>query len=134
MLESYKTINLSVVASIYVIYILNFFKTRYSLAHPYFYFENKLLYHPIGKSKFKISNICKLGNYGAYIIALFILVRMIIILLYKNKKDKINFILKITSLVFLIIVFLLSLINFNALVYLIPYFIIEIYIIVNLWH
>lgn len=115
----------AVVESIYVIYMLNFFKTRYSLAHPLTYFNNNILYHPIGKADKPICNICKLGNYGAYLIALFALLRMIV-LLNSPKKENIKTI-KVISYMGLITVFTLSLLNFNAVVYLLPYFIGELW-------
>jgi hypothetical protein len=114
----------AVIESIYVIYILNYFKTRFSLAHPLTYFDNKLLYHPIGKSKKPICNICKLGNYGAYIISLFVLIRMIILIQFNDQLTK--KMVKTFSYIVLVIVFMLSLLNFNALLYLSPYFIAEI--------
>ena len=123
MLSVQQTISLAIVESIYVIYIMNFFKTRYSLAHPLTYFNSEFLYHPIGHSDRPICNICKLGNYGAYLIALFILLRMVFIIQYKNKN--IISTVKMLSLMVLIIVFTLSLMNFNAVVYLLPYFFIE---------
>lgn len=121
MLTTQSHIVFAVVESIYVIYMLNFFKTRYSLAHPLTYFNNNILYHPIGKADRPICNICKLGNYGAYLIALFALLRMII-LINSPKKENIRTI-KVISYMGLITVFTLSLLNFNAVVYLLPYFI-----------
>lgn len=124
MLSAGQHVAFAVVESIYVIYMLNFFKTRYSLAHPLTYFDNKLLYHPIGKADKPICNICKLGNYGAYLISLFILIRMIVLTQFKSNMSK--KIAKSFSYIVLVIVFMLSLLNFNAVVYLSTYFIAEI--------
>ena len=104
----------SIIEAVYVIYILNFYKTKYSFAHPLTYFENKILYHPIGKSSEPISNICKLGNIGAFFIAAYIILRIF----YKNEFSVLN-----KLVVF--IVFVMSLLNFNAVIYLLPYFCIE---------
>ena len=124
MLSSGQHVAFAVVECIYLIYMLNYFKTRYSLAHPLTYFDNKLLYHPIGKSDKPICNICKLGNYGAYLISLFVLIRMIILTQFKDSFSR--KMAKMLSYIVLVIVFMLSLLNFNAVVYLSTYFIAEI--------
>jgi len=112
----------SIIEAIYVIYILNYFKTRYSLAHPLSYFENKLLYHPIGRSDEPVSNICQLGNWGAYAIALYIIARVFI-----GKSS----VFKILNKLVVFLVFVVSLLNFNAVIYLLPYFAIEYLVISN---
>ena len=114
---------LSLIEATYVVYMLNYFKTRYSLAHPLSYFESKFLYHPIGVSERPICQICPLGNWGSYLIAAFILIRMLIYNYSDNKLllDNIRF----SSMLVLSVVFILSLLNFNAVAYLLPYFIIE---------
>ena len=43
-----KLLILSVLQSIYIIYILNYFKTRYSFAHPLLDFSSSYFKHPIG--------------------------------------------------------------------------------------
>ena len=117
-------IKLALIHSIYIIYVLNYFKTRYNFAHPITYFNNKLLYHPIGMSEVPRSKVCKLGNILSWFLALFILFRAI---LYIN-KPKLRPILKQISLIGLIFAVILSMLNFNVVIYLIPHFIIEIYI------
>ena len=110
--------------AIYVIYMLNYFKTKYSLAHPFTYFENKFLYHPIGKADKPICNICPLGNIGSFFIAFFIILRWILV----NQTNLLNIkgTIKTASIFILLLVCMLSLMNFNAVVYLIPYFVYEI--------
>ena len=120
---------LTLLEAVYVVYIMNFFKTRYSLAHPFTYFENKLLYHPIGKSDKAICTICPLGNWGSVAIAIYIILRWIIFSNSSNKTTITN--LRLFSLFTLTLVLLLSFLNFNAVVYLIPYFIVEMYVIKN---
>ena len=117
-------IKLAVIHSIYIIYVLNYFKTRYNFAHPITYFNNKLLYHPIGMSEVPKSKVCKLGNILSWFLALFILLRSI---LYIN-KPKLRPIIKQISLIGLILAIILSMLNFNVVLYLVPHFIIEIYI------
>ena len=69
----YNGVNYFICCSIYIIYVLNYFKTRYNFAHPITYFNNKLLYHPIGMSDVPKSKVCKLGNILSWVLALFIL-------------------------------------------------------------
>ena len=111
---------LPIIHSIYIIYVLNYFKTKYSLAHPFTYFNSDLLYHPIGKSVESNSKVCKLGHILSWWLAAFIIVRGV--LLYNNKY---NSILKKISLVFLILAVMLSMLNLNVVIYLIPHFVIE---------
>ena len=116
---------LSIISAIYIVYILNYFKTRYSLAHPLTYFENKLFYHPIGVSEHPLNQICPFGHISSWFLSGFIILRIFLVL---NKCFSIRLIRNISMLV-LFLTILFSLMNFNALVYLIPYIIIEIYII-----
>ena len=111
---------LSSILGIYIIYILNYFKTTINFAHPLTYFNNKYLYHPIMNTDEPTSMICKLGNDGAWLISLFLVLRF-----YLLKKETI----KTYSILVYLIVFSLSFLNFNAVLYLIPYFLIEFYII-----
>ena len=129
MLTNTEFLLVSIAEAIYVIYMLNYFRTKYSLAHPFTYFENKFLYHPIGKADKPICNICPLGNIGAFSIAFYVIVRWIIVI--KSKKDTKNKGVKLFSIFAFVLVFIMSLLNFNAVVYLIPYFITEIYLIRN---
>lgn len=114
-----KLLLVSIIQAIYVVYMLNYFKTKYSLAHPLLNFSSDYLKHPIGKSDVPISNICNFGHQGSWLIALFVLFRPFF--LCKNIRN--------ISILGLIIVMTFSLLNFNALVYLLPYFYIEIYLI-----
>ena len=129
MITNTEFLLISFIEAIYVIYMLNYFKTRYSLAHPFTYFESKFLYHPIGKSEKPVCNICPLGNVGAFLIALYVILRWI--LFTNSQKNKSNKSIKLFSIFALILVFMISLLNFNAVVYLLPYFVTEIYLIKN---
>ena len=113
--------------AIYIVYILNYFKTKYSLAHPLTYFENKFIYHPIGKSEIPISNICPFGHMCSWFLAAFILIRLLVI---RYTQISISLIRNISYIV-LILTILFSLMNFNAVLYLIPHFIIETFLIKN---
>jgi hypothetical protein len=111
---------LPIIHSIYIIYVLNYFKTKYSFAHPFTYFNSDLLYHPIGKSNDPSSKVCKLGNILSWWLACFIIIRGL--LLYNNLYTKL---LRKISLVLLILAVVLSMLNLNVIIYLIPHFIIE---------
>ena len=124
----YNSLIIAITEAIYVIYIMNYFKTKYSLAHPFTYFENKMLYHPIGTASKPICNICKLGNVGAYFIAAYILFRFVIMLEYPNMQEYI----KMMSVFVLLVVFILSFLNLNDVAYLIPYFVFEVLYIKNI--
>ena len=110
---------LTLLQGIYIIYMLNYFKCIYSFAHPFFNFSSSYFKHPIGINKIPISNICKFGHEVSFYLVIFLILRNICINKYTKK----------ISIIVLIITFLLSLLNFNAFIYLIPHFIIEIYLI-----
>ena len=116
-----KLFILSIIQGLYIIFILNFFKTKYSLAHPLSSFSNDYLKHPIGVNNEPISNICDFGHQSSYFLAFFVIFRSFIL----NKYTK-NI-----SIIVLIITATFSLLNFNAVVYLIPHFFIELYLINN---
>ena len=121
---------LSIIEIVYVVYMLRCFKTKYSLAHPLVKFNEEYLKHPIGKSSTPQSNICKFGHDGAIIIALLVLLRLKALYLFKiNKKRVAQF-----NTFALIIIMILSFMNFNALVYLLPFFVCEIILIKNLYY
>ena len=111
----------SIFLSVYVIYVLNYFETTYSIAHPMTYFNNKYIFHPIYNTKKKKSMICQFGHDSSWFIALFILLR------YYLMKHKLitNSQIKKLSLFVLGCVFVVSLVNLNAVLYLTPYFLIE---------
>lgn len=112
---------MSLIEIIYVIFFLNYFKTKYSIAHPLSYFDNKYLYHPIGKSDIPVSNVCKFGQDASWLIVSFILIRTIVV---SNKLFGINLIRNVSSFT-LITIIIFSLLNFNVLLYLVPFFITE---------
>ena len=122
-----KLVFISIIQAIYVIYMLNYFKTKYSLAHPLTYFENDLIYHPIGKSDKARSNICKLGHILSWYLGLFVVIRSIFV---QNNIIKIKYITLI-SLAGLCLGVMLSMMNFNAVLYLLPHFILEYILIRN---
>ena len=112
----------SLIEAFYVVYILNYFKTRYSLAHPLSDFSSSYFAHPIGVSSTPISNICEFGHNASWLLAAFILLRICFV------KSRYN---RYVSIFVLIIVGSISMLNLNAVVYLLPYFIFEIYLLKN---
>lgn len=117
---------LALIQGAYIIYMLNYFKTKYSLSHPATLFESNLLYHPIGISDNPISNVCNLGHILSWYYAGFIILRAIFINygLYDN-------LMKNISIVVLMLGVCLSFLNFNVVVYLLPQFILEYNLIKN---
>tara|TARA_B100001057_G_C22492191_1_gene810677 strand:- start:155 stop:529 length:375 start_codon:yes stop_codon:yes gene_type:complete len=115
---------LSILEALYVIYMLNYFKTRYSLAHPLSNYDNNYLKHPVGMSEKPISNICEFGHQVSWLLGLYIIIRGILLPRYKK-------VMRLLSIIVLIITATVSLLNLNATVYLIPYFIFEIILIKN---
>ena len=115
-----------IIHAVSIVFILNYFKTRYSLGHPATYFENKLLYHPIGVSDVPVSNICQLGHILSWYLAAFIIVRAF----FLHKKLYKTFFINV-SILLLVFAVTLSMLNFNAVVYLLPHFILEYYLIKN---
>ena len=97
----------ALIHSLYVIYVLNFFKTTYSIAHPITYFSNDLLYHPIGKSDTPTSKVCKLGNLLSWYLAAFIFIRGCLIYFKKNTLLPLK---KISLIILILVILYLSLI------------------------
>ena len=113
----------SVFHSLYILYVLRFFKTRYSLAHPVTYFNDDLLHHPIGKSDVKRSPVCKLGHMLSWYLAAFVLIRGLILSKYKCYN-----IVRNISLSIFCLTIMLSFLNFNVVALLLPHFLIEYFV------
>jgi len=104
-----------------------FLKTKYSISHPIVFFSElekdkqgdifDYFKHSVNSNEVSENHICPFGKVAIVILSVF--------LLYKKKY-------KCSSIVILLITFLLSFMNMNAMVYLIPYFIVEIYIITKI--
>ncbi len=100
----------------YILYMFLFFKTNISINHPleYYIIDNLTNYfkHPISNSNYE-SKICPFGKDIIWV--------LVIYLFYKTYYP-IN---KTFNRLVIFMTFILSLLNFNALTYLIPYFIYE---------
>ena len=110
--------------AVYTVYMLNWFKTTYNLAHPLSYFENPILYHPVGKLGHPQNLVCPLGNSLSWALAAYLVARGLALQYFPAEVaafKQIHFILAgITAT--------LSLMNFNVLVYLLPVFALLIFV------
>ena len=105
---------------IYLIFIFRYFKTTISFTHPLeFIMMNKssqYFKHSLSYGQYE-SKICPFGHDAIIVLAIFILLRWKFKILNKASK------------IILIMVFMISLLNLNAVIYLIPYFLFEIFVI-----
>ena len=93
-------------------------------------FNSEYLKHPIGKLDTPQSNICKFGQDGSIIIAFLLLLRLKALYLFNVKVKNVA----MTNKFIIFIIGILSFMNFNALVYLLPFFVCEIILIKNLYY
>ena len=111
-----NNIYISLLESIYIIFMYNFFKTEKSFHHIFEIIintKNGIFYHPINTGLYE-NKICDFGKFSSFIIAFWFLIRHFI----KNS----NYLNRI----FMKIIFMVSFImNLNSFIYLIPIFIIE---------
>ena len=110
--------------------MFHIFETRFTINNPWEKFQlnylnetvSERIYsfinHPTSDSSFPESKICIFGKKIIYLLLIYLLIRICL---------PINFLKKLNPYV-LLITFILSLANFNALIYLTPYFIIEIFL------
>ena len=101
----------------YILFMFNYFKTTISINHPLeFYIVGNLgdyFKHPISSSYYE-SKICKFGQDIIRVLALYLFYKSY----YPVNKNFNYFVIFLT--------FIFSLMNFNALIYLLPYFLYEI--------
>ena len=112
---------ISIIEAIYVVYVMNYFMTRYSIAHPFIYFNSNYMFHPIGVSDKPRSNICPFGHDISWGIAAALILRGILL---RYKLVNVAIVRKLTK-ISIILLFIGSLMNFNCVAYLLPIFIIE---------
>lgn len=130
-----KRIIISVLESFYIIYMWNYFKTRYSFHNIW---EAPLMNkrempeyfkHKINTGVYE-NKICPLGNTAGYLLAAWILLRENFIYQMKDRnlvisKRKIS---KLNKILFITVAILAFIMNLNAFIYLIPVFIFEIFL------
>ena len=105
---------ISIIESIYIIYMFNFFKTSVYLSHPFDVFTKniKLIDHSDREN-----HMCSLGNITGYVLGIWFIIRH-----YINP----SFYQKWNQIIIYILFFGCLISNTNAFVYFLPIFIIEI--------
>jgi hypothetical protein len=111
--------------ALYSVYMLNWFKTTWNFAHPLSKFSSEYLAHPVNKLTEPLNPVCRLGNLLSWVLALGLILRGLSLDSIINKFDRLY-------IVFLVLTFVLSLLNFNVIVYLLPILIYELIVNKNL--
>lgn len=111
----YFRLILSILESLYLVYMFNFFKTIISFHHPFEILFTKLDYfkHPIHTGSYE-NKICSFGKHVSYLASIYLILRNFV-----PKLQKIN-----TYIVY-VSVFLSFIMNINSFIYLVPIFITE---------
>ena len=120
-----KSIIITIIESIYLIYMYNFFKTKYSFHHPLEYLIEKgnisFIKHPINTGNYE-SKICPLGKLVSFGLTFWIWYRFFLVnFLSKKLLISINYIIFITVLIFSLLM------NINSFIYYIPIYIYELF-------
>ena len=117
-----KNIYISIFEGIYICFMFNYFKTKYSFNHPLesIITQNyNFIKHPINSGNYE-SKICPLGHLVGWILPIWMIFYGV---------SNANIFLKIIHRIIWGLVFILSFIlNMNAWIYLLPVFIIESYL------
>ena len=118
----------ALIESIYIYYVYNIFKTKYSFHHPIEVLLQKnsmsdYFKHPIYSGEYE-SKICPFGKFISKLLIIWIFLR---IYLKRNYTNLIN-IKKINKIIFTLVLIGSILSNFNSFIYFIPVFIYELLI------
>ena len=118
----------ALIESIYIYYVYNIFKTKYSFHHPIEVLLQKnsmsdYFKHPIYSGEYE-SKICPFGKFISKLLIIWIFLR---IYLKRNYTNLIN-IKKINKIIFTLVLIGSILLNFNSFIYFIPVFIYELLI------
>ena len=114
---------ITIIECVYLIYMMCFFKTKYSIHHPFEIFMQTnynvgdWIKHPIHSSIYQ-NKICPFGHISSYLLAMWIIFSYFF---YNLANNVINKIIWITTLIISLTL------NMNAFIYLIPIFIYELY-------
>ena len=116
---------LNIIEALYIVYMFNYFKTKYSLHLSWEYITQKhsFLKHPIQSGIYE-SKICPLGNLVGWLLPFWIFLRTYSYLHKVNTK----YIFILNCVFWSLIVILSFLMNLNAFIYFIPAIIIETYL------
>ena len=106
---------LSVLSSIYIVYMFNYFKTDIYLSHPFDVYTSNVSF--LNHSK-KSNHICRLGNMIGYLLAFWFIVRHFL-LFTKKTLQEINILILNTVLLGSLLT------NINAFAYFLPLYIIQ---------
>lgn len=112
-------IYISIIESIYLLYMFNYFKTNYYISHIFDTTTSKISFIKHDLSNEYKTKICKLGNIIGYISPLWFIGRHYI--------DDIKYAKKLNSMLITILFIGCLLTNMNAFIYSLPIFIIEYY-------
>lgn len=117
----------SLIESIYIIYIIIFFKTKYSFHHlleieiqkgSYWHNLSSFIKHPVHTGIYE-NKICPLGHLTAILLVIWIFTKK---LLFKNPKY-------INLIIWMIILISGIILNINFFIYLLPAFFLDIFIV-----
>ncbi len=118
---------ITIIECIYLYYMFHIFKTKYSFNHPFEYLVNNnfnnYFKHPIGIIDNNKTKICKFGRDGAILIIIYLIIRYIILKMNLISK---KFIITFNKIV-LLIIFILSWMNLNAVIYFLPFILFDLY-------
>ncbi len=112
---------LSLIEAIYIIYMLNFYKSKTNYADPNVTFSNVFLAHPRTHSDVPISMVCPAGNLMGWIFGTYLIAREF---LEKTSPEEI-LAYKVANAGIMVFGLAMSSINYNVLLYLSPVFAIE---------
>ncbi len=112
---------LSFIEVIYILYMLNFYKSKTNYADPNVTFSNVFLAHPRTHSDIPVSMVCPAGNLMSWIFGTYLIVREFA---EKTRPEEIVA-YKLTNAGIMVFGLAMSSINYNVLLYLSPVFAIE---------
>jgi|LauGreDrversion4_2_1035121.scaffolds.fasta_scaffold09741_7 hypothetical protein len=112
---------ISIIEAIYIIYMLNLYKSKTNYADPNVTFSNVFLAHPRTHSDVPVSMVCPAGKLMSWIFGTFLIAREF---LEKTRPEEI-LAYKLANAGIMMFVLAMSSINFNVLLYLSPVFVIE---------
>lgn len=119
---------ISIIQSIYSFYMLNYYIAPIDI-NPYNWnWKNKKFHH---SNTLGTSLVCPFGNLCGYLLAGFILVRLLLLLRFHQNKYIKNIIINFSKILLILAIFI-SFMNLNVVMYLIPYFVSEYFVIYHL--
>ena len=109
----------------YLYYFFRIFKTKYSVSHPYEIYllkkiNNQSFNHIVKKTSYPVNRICPFGQRIIIVLIFYIFIRDLVF------DDKYNYTYLVLNRIVFYISLVLSCLNFNAFLYLIPFWISEI--------